>query len=192
MERLLYDPVLVLNAGMVPIEICTVRKAVLDLFREIAVAVSSTDKVLRSPSVSIAVPRIISRLRYNKVPRRDVSLTKYNVMLRDDLTCAYCEERLPPHDLTVDHVVPRSRWRRMMGDNPGVSFNSWENLVTACKRCNFRKGDRTLAELGWKLRSKPIRPAWMPQLVIARDHAEQMGWLDYCQFNVRLIDRLPN
>ena len=93
MNHILSQSVLVLNAGMVPIEICTVRKAILDIFRKVAVPVEQSGAQLRSPSVSIAVPLIISRINYHKIPKRDISLNKWNIFQRDDYTCSYCGAR---------------------------------------------------------------------------------------------------
>ncbi len=188
MMHVLNESVLVLNSGMVPIDICTVRKAVLDMFRSIAVPVRESDLVLRSPSTVLPVPRIISYFNYHKIPKKRVRFTRLNVIYRDDQRCAYCRRHLPVADLTVDHVVPRSRWKAVMGSEPRFAFNSWENLVAACKRCNSTKGDRLLRELGWRLEQTPAEPEYMPYLVIRRQKAERLGWLDFCTYNVRLVE----
>lgn len=188
MDGILYQSVLVLNAGMIPIDICTVRKAILDILREIAVPINLSRQVIRSPSISLPVPSVIAHINYNRIPRRDISLSKFNIMQRDDQTCAYCRKRFPLSELTIDHIIPRSRWKKTMGDKPTYAFNSWENMVTACNKCNFQKGNRLLNELGWKLSRPPARPAWLPQLFISRQRAEKMGWLDYCGFNVKLME----
>lgn len=185
----LEQPVLVLNSGMIAIDLCTVRKAVPDLFRATATTVVEGDDVLRSPSVSIRVPRIISYFNYHKVPRKRVRFSRLNVIYRDDQRCVYCRKRYPVKDLTVDHVIPRSRWRSDTERRVGYAFNSWENLVSACQRCNATKANRLLSELGWRI-AAPREPEYMPHLVIKRSRAEAMGWLDYCGYNVRLIDAL--
>lgn len=194
---ILSQAVLVLNAGMVPIEICTVRKAVLDIFRNCAVAIQESDRRLRSPSVTLRVPRIIARITYNKIPRRDITLNKWNILHRDAYTCAYCRKQFPVSELTIDHVVPRSRWgrlhpKRLNGNRPDFGFNSWQNVTTACRRCNSTKGSQLLSELGWKLPAPPARPKWLPQLVISRQRAETMGWLEYCQYNVQLMEQVES
>ena len=130
------DLVLVLNSGMVPIAVCTVKDAVLAIFRDIAVPIKEADGVLRSPSTSMQVPRIISHYRYHRIPRARPTINKRNIILRDDHTCVYCKKRFAAEDLTIDHVVPRSQ------GGP----DTWENLVCACVRCNARKGGRTPAQ----------------------------------------------
>lgn len=190
---ILSQSVLVLNAGMIPIEICTVRKAILDIFRNVAVPVQESPYRLRSPSISVAVPLIIARVKYHKIPKRDVALNKWNIMQRDDLTCQYCKGRGSLSDLTIDHIVPRSRWRTWKKQNADLvprEFNSWENLTTACRKCNSAKGNKLLKELGWKLEPAPVKPIWLPQLVISRTRAESMGWLEYCRFNVKLVEQV--
>ena len=187
---MLNESVLVLNSGMVPIDICSVRKAVLDIFRNIAVPIKETDQVLRSPSVTVAVPRVISYFGYHKVPRKRVRFTRLNVIYRDDQRCVYCKKRFNVSELTVDHVIPRSRWKSIVGNNPPFPYNSWKNLVGACKRCNANKGNRLLKELGWRLDRTPDEPKYMPSLVISRQKAERMEWLDYCSYNVRLIETI--
>ncbi len=186
---ILSQSVLVLNAGMIPIEICTVRKAVLDIFRNSAIAVQESERRLRSPSISLRVPRIIARIGYNKIPRRDISLNKWNIMHRDGYACAYCRKQFAPAELTIDHVIPRSRWRKLNGSQPNFDFNSWQNVTTACRKCNSAKGSHLLSEIGWKLHTVPARPKWLPQLVISRTRAERMGWLEYCQYNVKLMEQ---
>jgi 5-methylcytosine-specific restriction endonuclease McrA len=188
MDNPLQQSVLVLNSGMIPIEICSARKAVLDIFRRIAIAVQESALVLRSPSVTIRVPLIIARVTYHKIPKRAAALNKWSIMQRDDHVCAYCKKRAPLSELTVDHITPRSRWRREMGANPPYEFNSWQNLVTACRRCNSQKGNRLLGELGWRLDPWPAQPTYLPQLVISRSRAERMGWLEYCSYNVKLVE----
>ncbi|MCR9143441.1 MAG: HNH endonuclease [bacterium] len=187
---ILSQSVLVLNAGMIPIEICTVRKAVLDIFRKAAIAVHDGEGRLRSPSISLPIPSIIARVTYNKIPRRDIALNKWNILHRDGYTCAYCRKQYPPADLTIDHIIPRSRWNKLNGDRPNFSFNSWRNVTTACRKCNATKGSHLLSEIGWKLQTAPERPKWLPQLVISRQRAEQLGWLDYCQYNVKLMEQV--
>lgn len=188
MEARLSDPVLVLNSAMIAIDICTVKEAVLDIFREIAIPIREGNGVLRSPSCTIKVPRVIAHTSYHKIPRSEIRFSKLKVIYRDDQACVYCRRRFAINELTVDHVVPRSRWKRLMGEYPAYDFNSWENMVAACKRCNTMKGNRLLHELGWKLDKKPAAPNYMPSLFISRRRAEKMGWMDYCGYNVALLE----
>ena len=89
-------------------------------------------------------------LRYDRTPRVSVRLTRRNLMFRDGHTCQYCGKRPPLRELNIDHVLPRSRGGE----------DSWENLVTACRVCNLRKGWKTPEEANMRLARRPFRPKW--------------------------------
>jgi len=101
---------------------------------------------VHSVTDSLPVPSILRLSRYIKVKRREVPLTKPNIIRRDDNTCQYCGSTNVK--MTLDHVVPR-----MYGGG-----DSWENLVCACESCNSRKGNRTPQEAGMPLKKDPRRP----------------------------------
>ena len=82
----------------------------------------------------IAMPSVIRLLEYRRIPHQTRALSRKNILLRDRNTCQYCGEALPPGELTLDHVIPRSR-----GGN-----STWENLVACCHSCNRRKGNRMI------------------------------------------------
>ena len=103
----------------------------------------------------IEVPRIIRLLRYDRIPRNSVKFNRRNVFLRDEFRCQYCGQRFATAQLSLDHVVPRSRG--------GVE--SWENIVCACLKCNVRKGGRTPVEANMKLLREPVKPKRSPLLV---------------------------
>ncbi|ELR70100.1 HNH endonuclease family protein [Fulvivirga imtechensis AK7] len=103
---------------------------------------------LNSVSRSFPMPSVIRLTRYVNIPYKGVALTRLNVFKRDNFSCQYCGT---DRDLTLDHVLPRSRGGRSL----------WNNLVTACKRCNARKGDNTPDEAGTPLRIKPFRPNYV-------------------------------
>ena len=101
---------------------------------------------VHSINSSLPVPSILRLNHLVKIRRRDVPLTKPNVMKRDDYTCQYCGSRHAR--MTLDHVVPRH-----LGGG-----DSWENLVCACDDCNSRKGNRTPQQAGMPLRRGPSKP----------------------------------
>ena len=125
--------VLVLNAGYEPLSLVSVRRAVVLLLHEKAEMLEATQQMLTSTSRSIPIPLVIRLVHYVKLPHRRVPATRASIMLRDAYICQYCGEAPGHSHLTVDHVVPRSRG--------GV--HDWHNLVTACKRCNQKKGSLT-------------------------------------------------
>ena len=160
-------PVLALNKHFHPIHITTSRRAFLLLFGDSAHAVDDagelhdfsswrrlpvreSDDGLPIVGGTLRVPRVLHLRRYERVRRPTVRLSRKNIMLRDAHQCQYCNKHLPVRDLNIDHVLPRSRGG---GD-------SWENLVTACRPCNLRKGRRTPDEAGMRLFRTPTAPRW--------------------------------
>jgi 5-methylcytosine-specific restriction endonuclease McrA len=137
---------LVLNATYEPLCVVPLRRAVVLVLAEKAVVVEAGEGVMRSARQSIAVPTVVRLSRYVRVPyRREVPLTRRAVLDRDQHTCVYCGIRAD----TIDHVRPRARGGEHI----------WTNVVAACARCNHRKGDRMLHELGWHLAVPPVQPA---------------------------------
>lgn len=160
-------PVLVINRLYQPVQITSARRAVLLLYGGSALALDDGGEAHDFPSWrsqpvregdfaipvvggALRVPRVVHLRRYDRARRPVVRLTRKNVMLRDDYHCQYCASHLPTRDLNIDHVLPRSR------GGP----DSWENLVTACRECNLRKGRRTPEEASMRLLRAPFAPRW--------------------------------
>ncbi|ACD89261.1 MAG: HNH endonuclease [Chlorobium limicola] len=144
---LLSSKVLVLNSSYEPLRICDAQKAVLLLFGGKAVPVAHhPEKAICTVSCCFPLPSIIRLNVFVRVPFKKIMLNKKNILRRDAFRCQYCGRTDLP--LTVDHILPRSRGGE----------ESWENLITACLRCNTKKGNRTPSEAGMATRSKPARP----------------------------------
>lgn len=140
--------VLVLNASYEPLNVCSVRRAHVLVFKGKAEVVESLERPLRSAAGSFAWPHVIRLLSYVRVPRAVKRRISRRVLFaRDGWRCVYCGTSASR--LTLDHVVPRSRG----GDSV------WENVVTACSPCNLRKGDRLLHEVSMALPHPPRPPA---------------------------------
>lgn len=163
----LASPVLVLNRYFQPVQLTTVRRAVVLLYGGAAHAVDehgeeydfaawrATSAPVGEPGIPLArgtlrVPRLVHLLRYDRVPRNVVRLTRENLMTRDGHACQYCGKQPTLRELNIDHVLPRSRGGR----------DSWENLVTSCMPCNLRKGWRTPEEANMHLQRRPLQPKW--------------------------------
>ena len=139
--------VLVLNGDYTALSLCSVQKAFVLLYLQKADLIApSPHGVLRTVTKEYARPSIIRLHRYVRVPYKGITLSRHNVLRRDNFECQYCGST---RNLTLDHLVPRSR-----GGDSG-----WTNLVTACARCNHAKGDRTPEEAGMHPRQKPRRPS---------------------------------
>ena len=136
---------LVLNATYEPLCVVPLRRAVVLVLAEKATVIAQGEGLLRSERQSMPVPSVVRLSRYVRVPyRRAAPLTRRSVLERDHHRCAYCGARAE----SVDHVIPRSRGGQHV----------WANVVAACARCNHRKADRLLAELGWTLPFTPAAP----------------------------------
>jgi 5-methylcytosine-specific restriction endonuclease McrA len=146
-QRLLQGPVLVLNATYEPINVTAVRRALVLVLKGIAIAEEEEGKTLHSHHKSYRVPSVIRLLGFRKIPYQSRALSRKNVLLRDHYTCQFCARVMPAHELTLDHVIPRSRG----------GHSDWDNLVACCHRCNNLKGDRMPDETHLRL-LRPPRP----------------------------------
>ena len=134
---------------------------------------------IRTVRFDIAVPRIIRVLTYARLPQRDVKLNRRNIFARDANTCQYCGKRFTTSELSLDHVIPRSR-----GGN-----SSWENLVCACIKCNVRKGGRTPSEAHIRLIKPAVKPRRNPVVSIKLSDNRYASWkqfLDNAYWDVEL------
>lgn len=143
--NLLGSPVLVLNASYEPIHVCVARRALILLLKGVAAAEELSNDEVHSPSKVVPVPSVIRLLEYRRIPRQTRALSRKNILLRDRYTCQYCGHVFSASELTLDHVMPRSRGGK----------SSWENLVTSCRRCNNHKGDRLPDEAKMELQRRP-------------------------------------
>lgn len=144
--------VLVLNQDYQAVSLCSAERAfVLVLLQKAELISEHTAKVLRSVSHEFRYPSIIRLNRFVNLPFKKVSLSRINIYKRDGHACVYCGKK---DNLTLDHVLPRSRGGR----------DSWDNLVTACQKCNTEKGDNTPEEAGMTMRHLPFRPSFIMYL----------------------------
>ncbi len=171
---MLNQGVLVLNRNWTAIHVCSLRRALVLLFQDLAKVVTEDyqtydfnswrelsqhvsiegNNVIRTPTFHLLVPEVILLVAYHRMPPRFVKFNRRNIYLRDRYTCQYCGRRPPREDLTIDHIIPRSRGGR----------STWDNVVLACLRCNVAKGNRTPGEAGVNLQRPPKRPHWMATL----------------------------
>src|SRR5258708_2239238 len=131
-------PVLVLNATYEPINVTAVRRAMVLMLKGVAQAEEMHNTEVHSAAHAHRVPSVIRLLAYRHIPQQSRALSRKNILLRDRNTCQFCVRVFPSSELTLDHVVPRSRGGR----------STWANLVACCHRCTRRQGDRTPEEAG--------------------------------------------
>lgn len=194
--------VLILNRSYLPIHVTSVRRAFALLYQGIARAVNENYQTfdfdswsdlsvsVRGESIGlvnrvIRVPRVILLVGYDRVPKRQVRFSRYNIYARDKCTCQYCGRKLPRYELNLDHVVPRSRG--------GTSI--WENVVCSCQECNRRKGGKSPQESGMALLRKPYRPKWTPFMLETFNLSRYHEWLpflnavDVSYWNTELLEK---
>ncbi len=146
-QRVLQTPVLVLNATYEPINITAARRAVVLVLKGVATTEEENGSFLHAARMAIRIPSVIRLTEFRKIPHQTRALSRKNILMRDRYTCQFCGRVLPASELTLDHVIPRSRG----------GHTDWDNLVACCHNCNNRKGDRLPEEAGLKLR-RPPRP----------------------------------
>lgn len=169
---LLSQPTLVLNQSWVAIDTTPVRNALCLLFKGTALAVQPDtyevhcfdswsdlrvgphEPQVQTVRFGIRIPEVITLTRYNRVPLKSVSFSRRNLFRRDEHTCQYCGVQPGVGDLTIDHVLPRSRGGK----------TSWTNCVLACSACNIRKANRTPSQARMTLRCRPGPPKRRPAM----------------------------
>ena len=183
-EQVLQRPTLVLNRRWTPIRTTPVQDAIGLVAKGTAVIIEPDsfethdlaswndvsrarlrfgEVAIRSPRLVLVPPEVILLKTYEGQGGRAVVFSRKNLFKRDRYTCQYCGIQPGPEELTVDHVVPRSRG--------GVS--SWENCVLACVECNKVNADRSPEKAGLKLRRSPKKPTWKALVQVpARDRRE--------------------
>jgi 5-methylcytosine-specific restriction endonuclease McrA len=136
-------------------------------------------ETVRTPSRTIRLPRVILLTFFDKLPCKELKLTRNNVFERDKNQCQYCSRVFVREELNLDHVIPRHYGGK----------TTWENIVCSCIKCNTRKANRLPHEAGMRLIRKPGKPKWRPviSLVLGNQHREMWkDFLDLAYWNVEL------
>lgn len=177
-------PALVLNADFrplsyFPLSLWSWQDALKAVFQDRVTPVDFYEMEVRSPSLTMQLPSVVALRDY--VPQKHTpAFTRHNLYLRDEYTCQYCEAELPSHELTFDHVVPRSRGGEA----------SFANIVSACSPCNHKKADKTPAEAGMTLLRPPHVPTYK-ELATIQARLKPMplhrSWADYVYWDAPLI-----
>jgi len=191
----LTSSVLVLNRSFVAVHVTNVRRAVTLLFRQLAEVVhieqgqfaahsleswrelSQLRSAFRTPDedwvrgvgFDLQAPRVIRLVACDRGPRQGLRFNRRNVFARDGNQCQYCGRGFPTSELSLDHVVPRSRG----------GITSWENIVCACVGCNVRKGGRTPHEARMQLIRQPIKPRRSPLLSVKLGNPKYESWRSF-------------
>ena len=158
---------LVLNASYEAINVTSARRALTLVFKGAAVVEEVSAFTIRTAKINVPVPSVVRLMKYRRMPRQNRAVSRKGILLRDGSACQYCGARLPSGNLTLDHVVPRSR--------RGPS--TWENLVACCFPCNNHKGNRTPQEAGMTLARQPRQVSLHAKHKLLA--ADSRGWDKY-------------
>ena len=162
--------VLVLNQTFEPLQVCGARRAVVLVFSGKAERVEDSTRVIRSPSTTFLLPSVIRLHRYIRKPvQPTIAFNKKNILKRDAHTCQYCGGN-GGERMTIDHVIPKSLGGRTV----------WENVVSACRGCNLKKGNKRPWEVGMRLLRKPAKPHSSSYLgIVAHTSSHHESWRKY-------------
>lgn len=133
---------------------------------------------VRAVGYELRAPRVIRLLGCDRLPRHGLRFNRRNVFARDSNRCQYCGNNFPTSELSLDHVVPRSRG----------GTTTWENIVCACVSCNVRKGGRTPQEASMQLIRHPVRPKRSPLLTIKLGNPKYESWKNFVDRAYWLVD----
>ena len=190
--RVLNNSVLVLNRHYLAIRVVTARRAFILLYRDVAEVIDIEDGQfsnydfetwrelsqlrmeekrrhddwVRAVNLEIQLPRIVRLIRFDRQHVSTVRLNRRNLLARDGHCCQYCGQSLPAHQLSLDHVMPRSRGGQ----------TTWENIVASCVKCNTKKGCRTPQEARMRLMKKPRKPTHNPMLTVKLGNPKYESW----------------
>ncbi len=196
--------VLVLNRSFVAVHVTSVRRALTLLFRQLAevvhveegqfgaysfdswrelsamqIAFDNPDHDwIRGVGFQVRAPRVIRLTACDRGPRQGLRFNRRNVFARDGNQCQYCGHHFPMSELSLDHVVPRSRG----------GITSWENIVCACVACNVRKGGRTPPEAHMILVRHPVKPKRSPLLTVKLGNPKYESWRSFVDNAYWLVD----
>lgn len=137
----------------------------------LTVKATANDIVVRTAIRHIKAPKIIKLELYDKIPGMAVRFSRLNIYERDKYMCQYCYNIFRQRDLTLDHVLPKSRGGK----------STWDNVVCACMECNSKKADRTPIEAGFKLLKKPKKPPWIPFIKMRFQSIVDKEWLPFLE-----------
>lgn len=196
--------VLVLNRFYIAVHVVNVRRSLTLLYRELAevihlengqyanydfeswLVISELQTDEKQPyadwilavNFELQVPRVIRLLQYDRIPRQSLRFNRRNLLARDGHRCQYCSRHLPATQLSLDHVMPRSRG----------GMTTWENVVCCCVSYNVKKGGRTPKEARMKLHTKPTKPKFSPLLANKLNNPKYRSWRTFLPHAAESVD----
>lgn len=153
-----YSHALILNASFEPLHIVSWQRALQLLFQGKVEVIEESSQEIRTVRISIKIPSVLRLINYVHLNQKKqlIKFSRTNVFIRDSNTCQYCNEKYHRLQLTLDHVVPVVQG----------GTTTWENIVTACRMCNQKKGGKTPSQAKMKLHKTPQKPLWLPSSIV--------------------------
>jgi len=155
-----------LDASYRPVDVIDSIEALVMCIVGRAMSLEFYEEEIHSPNKTFKLPAVIVIFNIVKQMKFEPKCSRRNILIRDNYTCQYCAERFTANVLTLDHVLPRSRGGK----------ETWKNLVTACKKCNQEKANRTPKEASMRLLKKPEMPK---SIKMKCSNYMQEIWKDY-------------
>lgn len=173
----MFQRTLVIDNTMQPVDVIDWQKAILLVLTNKAKVLDEYDNILiRSASQAYKLPSILM-LMSKSYRKKEVNFSRRGVFYRDNYTCGYCERKFKTSDLTLDHIVPVCQG----GDK------NWENIISACHKCNTKKGGRTPSQARMELKVKPYKPSWNPSMFIQLKKSDPLEkWQDWISFQLKM------
>ena len=170
--------VLVLNSDYEPLNVCNLRRAIALIHLGKVEILHHEARTIRTYRGEIHSPSVVKLRHHVRRPIPQLRVSRRSIFARDNYSCQYCGQTA--RDLTIDHVVPR----RLGGGA------TWENLVCCCRRCNAKKGDKSLGQTSMRLRREPRRPRYVPYISLTKYVAGQKNevWRTYLPAVSWLLD----
>ena len=173
------EQILLLNATFEPLKVIDWKRAIRLLTLGKVEVLEEYDREIRSVTFALKLPSVLRLLRFVRYRKKEVKFSRLNIYARDEFRCQYCGKKFEPRDLSFDHVVPK----RFGGKT------EWTNIVTACCRCNRRKGGRVLKDAGLRLLKNPTKPAWVPFMMVTIGlQSVPNAWRDYLYWTAELAE----
>ncbi len=169
--------VLVLNSDYEPLNVCNLRRAISLVYLGKVDVLHYNGFTVHTISGAFQSPSVVRLRNHVRRPMPELKLSRRSIFARDNYTCQYCG--IHSKELTIDHVIPK----RLEGPT------TWDNLVCCCRKCNSKKGDKTLQQVGFKLRKEPKRPKYVPFISLTKfvNAAHDEVWRDY----LPIFDSVP-
>ena len=176
-------PTLALNADFqplsyYPLSLWSWQDSIKAVFLDRVNIIAEYEETINSPSVSIRLPSVIA-LKEFKISKKEPAFTRFNVFLRDKFTCQYCGSKQKTKELTFDHIIPRSQGGK----------TNWKNVVSACRPCNFKKGNKLPSNIGMFPMNKPKAPFEQQLKKNGRNYPPNFlhkSWRDFLYWDIEL------